>query len=549
MKYSKLISPLLLVISLGCSDFLDYTESSFYNKDGIFSEFGRSKSFVTNIYSYLPKDFNSVDGAMRAAATDEAMHVWDLSAVHKFNNGVWSPIQPLDSHWGKMYAGIRAVNLFLSDGANNTFDDLRYNTNYKELMDQYKLYAYEVRFLRALFYFELAKRYGDVPFFTNVLTEKEANALTRTPFTQVVKFIADECSEIYNHLPQSYVSIPGGETGRATRGAALALKARVLLYAASPLHNPSGAVEPWRGAAVASKELIDLKQYTLDASYENVVNNRDTPELIFETREAASNTFEAANFPIGFEGGTTGTCPTQNLVDAYEMKATGKAIHEVGSGYDPAAPYTQRDPRLSATILYNGATWKGVPLEIWNGGKHAPPRERATKTGYYLKKYVIEGVSLNPTSPIAREHTWVIFRYGETLLNYAEAMNEAFGPSATGSGTLNMTAIEAVNLIRKRAGMPPFAEDITREGFREKLRNERRIELAFEDHRFWDIRRWKIGKLTIDIYGMTISKSETGLIFSKKLVEKRVWVEKMNFYPIEQSELFINRSLNQNEGW
>lgn len=549
MKYTQLTVSVLLLAATGCSDFLDYSESSFYDKAGIFSEYSRSKSFVTNIYTYLPSDFNSIDGAMRASATDEAVHVWDLSTVHKFNNGAWSPMQPLDSQWGKMYAGIRAVNLFLADGADNTFEDLRYNTNYAELMAQYRLYPYEVRFLRAFFYFELAKRYGDVPLVTSVLTEQEANALPRTSFDNVVEFIVSECNEISEHLPLSYAGIPGSETGRATRGAALALKARALLYAASPLHNNTEDAGKWVRAAQASRQLIDQAHYTLEGSYGEVVNNRTSPELILETREPASSAFEAANFPIGYEGGNTGTCPTQNLVDAYEMKATGKAITEDESGYDPGAPYTGRDPRLSGTILFNGAVWKDIPLEIWNGGLHAPPRERATKTGYYLKKYVMEGVSLNPTTPIAREHTWVIFRYGEVLLNYAEAMNEAYGPEAAGPGTLSSTALEAANQVRARAGMPAFPAGMTKSAFREKLRNERRVELAFEDHRFWDVRRWKIGNTTTEIHGITIQKTGTALTYTKKLVERRVWSEKMNLFPIEQSELFINPSLGQNEGW
>ncbi len=193
--------------------------------------------------------------------------------------------------------------------------------------------------------------------------------------------------------------------------------------------------------------------------------------------------------------------------------------------------------------------WKGTALEIWNGGLHAPPRERATKTGYYLKKYVIEGVSLNPTAPVPREHTWVIFRFGEALLNYAEAMNEAYGPAVTGPGLLGMTAIEAVNMVRTRVGIPAFPSDISKSEFRDKLRNERRVELAFEDHRFWDVRRWKIGAATTDIYGVSIQKMGDELSFTEKLVEKRVWAEKMNLYPVEQSELFINKAIGQNEGW
>jgi hypothetical protein len=330
----------------------------------------------------------------------------------------------------------------------------------------------------------------------------------------------------------------------------MALKARTLLYAASPLQNTSGEQSKWIAAATASKSIIDSAFYTLDGNFANVINSLTTPELIFERRQGPTNSFERANFPIGYEGGNTGTCPTQNLVDAFEMQATGLGIDEAGSGYDPSDPYAGRDPRLNHTVLINGSIWKGDTLEIWNGGLNGPPVRYATKTGYYLKKYLIEAVSLSPSNPSTRDHTWVLFRYGEVLLNYAEAMNEAYGPEAMGSGSLTMTALEAVNMIRARAGMPDFPTGLSQSEFREKLRNERRVELAFEDHRFWDIRRWKIGNTTTGIYGVDIEKDALDVLsFTPKTVETRVWDDKMYLYPIPQSEIYINSSLTQNSGW
>ncbi len=540
---------LFLSLTWSCS-YLDYTEADNYMKDQVFAEFSWNKLAMTRIYAYLPTDFSSVDGAMRSSASDDAEHVNDFSAVQKFNDGTWTSLQTVDDQWSTLYAGIRAANLYLEEGTGRTFDELKWNADYKELMAQYALYPYEARFLRAFFYFELIKRYGDVPLITKVLTEEEANKVMRSPFADVVQFIVSECDAIIPNLPRNFTTIPGAETGRATRGAAMALKARTLLYAASPLFNQSNDKSKWIAAAVASKAIIDSALYSLDASYANVVNNLTTKELIFERRQAAANSFEAANFPIGYEGGNTGTCPTQNLVDAYEMAAKGLGINEPGSGYDPAKPYTGRDPRFALTILYDGATWKSVPVEIWNGGKNAPPIRYATKTGYYLKKYLIEAVSLSPASPSTRIHTWVLFRYGEVLLNYAEAMNEAYGPEITGSGNLSTTALAAVNLIRTRVKMPAFPAGLTQNTFRTKLMNERRVELAFEDHRFWDIRRWKIGASTTVIQGMDIEKESQGqLKYSGKIVENRIWNDRMYLYPISQNELYINQSLTQNPGW
>ena len=558
---------LLLLGFTNCSD-LNYDETSFNRKDDVFSDFARSKSFLNGIYAYLPADFNSVDGAIRSSASDDAEHVNDLSSVQQFNDGTWSAIQTLDNVWNNMYAGIRASNLFLKESAGQEFPELKYNNNpdYKDIILQYKNYEYEARFLRAFFYFELVKRYKDVPLITTVLTPEEAVNVKQTSFTDVVNFIVSECDAVALQLPLNYTNFSSAkETGRATKGAALALKARILLYAASPLYNTANDPLLWQKAALAAKAVIDLNAYTLTSSYALVVNNPSlTPgtELIFERREAASSGFESRNFPIGYQGGNTGTCPTQNLVDAYEMRLNGLPITDPASRYNPALPYAQRDARLAQTIVVNGSQFKAIAVETFFGGKNGLPITNATKTGYYLRKYVIETINLDPRAGAVstREHTWTHFRYGEILLNYAEAMNEAYGPEAIPPGG-GLTARQAVNLVRKRAGMPRFPGPdndatpkilvpLTPDEFRTKLRNERRVELAFEDHRFWDIRRWKIGEQTKDIFAMNITRNANlSLTFAPKLLEVRPWQERMYFYPIPQSEIFKNTNLKQNTGW
>ncbi|MDD4992137.1 MAG: RagB/SusD family nutrient uptake outer membrane protein [Paludibacter sp.] len=551
---------LFLCIIFSSCNYLDYNESSQYEKDNVFSVFDRNQAFLTNIYSYLPSDFSSVDGAMRSSATDDAKHVWDLSAIQKFNDGSWNSVVTLDNQWNSMYSGIRAVNTYLKESAGQTFSGTKYNSDYAAQMQQFALYPYEARFLRAFFYFELIKRYGDVPLVTTVLTPDQANKVVPAKFDSIIKFIVSECDSAARKLPKTFSNFSTTkETGRATKGAAWALKSRVLLYAASPLHNPNALPlgDPkWIAAAKAAKMVIDsLKsQYTPLPSYTTTFNNLTSKELIFERREALSNYFEYANTAVGFAGGNTGTCPTQNLVDAYEMKSTGKGINETGSGYNASTPYVGRDPRFVATILYDGAVWKTPQvLQIWNGGLNAPPKSNATKTGYYLKKYLLESISLDPALPTTGLHCWTIFRYAEILLNYSEAMNEAYGPDVPGGDpVLNLTARSQVNVVRNRTGvaMPVFPAGMTQAAFRDKLRNERRIELAFEDHRFWDIRRWKIGNTVKDIYGIDITKDGSGgLTYTRKLVENRIWDEKMNLYPIPQTELNINSNLKQNQGW
>lgn len=548
MYLSKLYVIIGLIILLAGCDYLDYNDNDYYTQEDTFNDFQRTKNFLTGIYSLLPEGFNSVGGAMRASASDDAEEIFTGSAVQQFNDASWSAINSLDSRWGSSYEGIRKANIFLENFNIENFDDLRFNDDYENLMKEARLFSLQARFLRAFFYFDLIRRYGDVPLITNVLTLDQTNLVEQTPFQGIVDFIVNECDAIIPELPESYDSVPNKERGRTTRGAAMALKSRVLLLAASPLHNPDGIIEPWIKAARAAKDVIDLGVYKVISKYSNIANNRNSLEVIFERRLDASNLFERSNFPIGFEGANPGTAPSENLVDAFEMKATGLSIDDPDAGYDPSNPYEGRDPRLYETVITNNSMWKGRPVEIWDEGRDGPPQERATVTGYYLKKQVIENVSLDPNNTTQAIHTWIYFRYGGILLDYAEAMNEAYGPYDPAD--LGLTASQAVNQLRSRVDMPDFPADMTRANFRQKLRNERRVELAFEDHRFWDIRRWKIGPSTTDIYGVEITKNEDGTFnYTRKLVEKRVWDDRMYFYPIPQNEVYVNENLEQNPGW
>lgn len=560
-KYTYNVLALIVFLTLtNCQD-LNYDETTGNSKEDIFNDIARSKSFLSGIYAYLPTDYNSIDGAMRAAATDEAEHVTDISDVQKFNDGSWSGVQQLDNVWNNMFNGIRAANVFLKESAGQTFPDQQYTATYENLIKQFNNYPYEARFLRAFFYFELVKRYKKVPIIKTVLTAEESANVEQASFEEVVDFIVAECDAVAAVLPLSYSLFAGdNETGRATKGAALALKARILLYAASPLHNTSGDVVLWQKAANAAKAVMDLGIYTLPASYNsnfNMLVATPTSELIMERRVAASNDFEKRNFPIGYEGGNTGTCPTQNLVDCYEMAANGRAITDPTSRYNPLVPYNGRDARLDQTVIRNSSSWKGSTIEPYINGKNGFPLPNATKTGYYLKKYVIQDINLDTKlgSVTTREHNWILFRYAEVLLNYAEAMNEAYATPQTPPVGGGKTALEAVNEVRRRANGARFVfpNGMTKEAFREKLRNERRVELAFEDHRFWDIRRWKIGEQTKDIYAMKIiyaPENTYGFIYEKVLLETRVFEERMNLYPIPQSEIFkSNGKLKQNPGW
>lgn len=548
----KYITPVCLMIALSGCNYLDFDEATGQSKEfayGYFDELGKN---VTNIYGQLQNEYGALGGALREAATDNAVYTWQNNQVYDIYNNVWSPVNTIDDNWGFYYRAIRSANIFLENYSLEKLERFQYNANYEDDLAKAKVYPYEVRFLRAFFFFELAKRYGDIPLLTRSYQIDEINEVQKSSFSEVINFIVTECDAIAPFLPVSYRSFYL-ETGRATQGAALALKSRVLLYAASPLHNQTNDAAKWDLAAKAAGDLISKAEsgdwYRLVPDVKLFSNGNSVltaKELIFERRNGDSNDFEARNLPIGFEGGNSGNTPTQNLVDAFEMKD--------GTPFDwnnpthAANPYLNRDPRFYKTIAYNGSTLKGTVVETFTGGKNGLPINGASLTGYYLKKYIDETVSLSPTSPVKKPHHYVLFRYAEIFLNYAEALNEWKGPDYKDEAYA-LSAREALNRIRTYAKMPAITGDNGMDAFRIRVQNERRIELAFEDHRFWDIRRWERGELVKTINGISIEKSNGNYQYVKQKIQDRVWDDKMYLYPIPQSEIFINGNLTQNPGW
>ncbi len=552
----KLKTYILLIIPtffISCN-FLDFDESVGRSKEYYYSYFNETVKIVSNIYSYLPTEYDAIDGALRESATDNATYVWKNSNIERFHNGSWSPIITVDDRWSNYYSGIRAANSFLENFKLSNYDRFKHNADYDTQIKAAELYPHEVKFLRAFFYFELIKRYGSVPLLTRTYGLDEINKVIPTSFENITAFIVEECDSAAAYLPKTYVGTANAETGRITKGACLALKSRVLLYAASELHNPGNAKpEKWEKAALAAKEVIGLNLYSFDAASFDIWSNANasltSKQLILEARDGANtNSFESRNFPIGIEGGNTGNCPSQNLVDAFEMTDGSKFDWE--NPVHKANPYSNRDSRLAKTVFFNGATFTGTrKIETFNGGSNALPMNGASPTGYYLKKYVNVTITVAPTNPVRKTHNWILFRYAEVLLNYAEALNEWKGPDYK-DATFTLSAKEAVNLVRTQATMPGFTET-DQSLFREKLRNERRVELAFEDHRFWDLRRWKTASASTSIYGVNITKDPvtSTLSYQKISVEQRPWEDKMYLYPISQNERFKNTNLKQNQGW
>ncbi len=578
-KVSFILSIILLIgILSGCEN-LKYNEVAIYDEKWLFENESQVNGLLGVVYGHVRHGLGDsgdggMQGAMLASATDESDFSVSLSNIHRYYNGAWSSINAFSDTWTNYYSGVYAANTVLEkmDMIFAALDEYKNNPStstrpYEEMVRIFELFPYQARFLRAYFHFELAKTYGDVPLITRTLSPKEANQLKRTPSQEVFQFIVDECDAITESLPISYSEQTGAHVGRINRPTVLALKARALLYAASPLHKPANAKEAWRKAAVASKELIDYAEgWGIKLGpYANVWASNNyfaAPEVIWF--RYARNTYEYAgwNYPVGNDGASGGNCPSQNLVDAYEYNNTapverrGKSFGEVNPTTIAATAYQNLDPRFGLTVAKNGDTWPTVtpynanPLEIFEGGRNGTPLTNATTTGYYLKKYVNGSNRLiSPTS--SSHYTWVIYRLSEFYLNYAEAMFNYMDKNATvaGTGTLTMSANDAINVLRRRAdvNMPLFGNETNGNAWMERYMRERMIELSFEGHRFWDLRRWQRGDLYANI--KTIRVARDGSVTRGPSIDRGDWQDKYYFYPIPYGELIKAQGLTQNPGW
>jgi SusD family. len=559
---------LLVFIMAGCTPTLP-DNLSFVEEKEVYGNISKIRNVLSNVYNGLPGGYNDIGASWLAAASDEAEEVNNSEPIQLFNLGNITTAYNPDDVWEKHYHSIYDAMMFLKGTDTVTWKNLEITnpTEYASRRTLTKQYRAEARFLIAFFYFELVKRYGGVPL-VDKLIDRNSHWMENYPrksFAECIDHIIYYCDSAAVDLPPTQ---DAGNHGRATKAAALALKARTLLYAASELYNQPGNSDPLRGytdgnrtsrlllAAEANKAIIDYTPaFAFHANYEGLshLGTTKSNEVIFERRLPASNSFEKLNMPVGFSLGQTGTCPSANLVDAYEQK--NGAPFDWSDPALAADPYANRDPRLLKTVVVNYSTYgkDADSVHAYIGGAHGFPRDRATKTGYYLRKYVDEVLDLTLNERSAKQ--WVYMRLAEFYLNYAEAMNELYGADAAGPGTLTMTARAAVNSLRTRAAvnLPALPAGYTLEEMREAIRHERQVELAFEGHRFWDLRRWMMAGQTLGapLRGVRIEKQNDGQInYTPMVVENRVWHDRLYFYPIPQTEVIkLNGVIVQNKGW
>lgn len=554
MKHN-IFATLFLVLLYSCS--LDPELSFEITPDQASVNYDYAKNRATGMYSPLKKGFQYMGDAMMAAATDEAEFVRPWENIQNFNKGNWNQFANPDDVWAYYFEAIRRTNVFLADCDNVNLDRWKNDPSetaqiiYAQKVKEVGFWKLEARFLRAYYHFELMKRYGGIPIMVEAISKDDTySEIKRDPLQDVADFIITECEELAdpeNGLPDVY-DLPADNLGRATRGAVLALRSRVLLYVASDLYNDDSwaggyadselikmsdkttRAQKWEAAAKAALDVINSPVgYELGAYGDIGKVYKDNKEIIFVISEAESNSYERVNFPIGYEGGSSGNNPTQNMVDAYRM--SDGSVFDWNNPAHAEAPFENRDPRLKLSVVVNNDYLYDRNVEIWEGGRDAKPIEFATTTGYYLRKMLNTGLDLyNDRKSI---HAWPVFRLGEIYLNYVEALNE-YDPG-------NTDIAEYLNKLRSRSDVSMPGINVSgQDEVREYIRNERQVELAFEDHRAWDVRRWMKGKdyFGVPIYGVEVEKlSDDSFRYKRVKIEDRSFSPKMYFYPIPQNEI------------
>ncbi len=611
----KRIYRFLLLLTLGatavsCEAYLDMTPDEVLTVDDVFNNRIYTRNFLTHIYSWTPSECNMADdgGAWRNPYTggcDEMEIAYGAAYSHQINNGGWSPSDISRTQiWPESYMAIRKVNMFLAkvDNCPTSQDE----------KDHWKGEAY---FLRAWYHFLAFRAYGPIPILDHYLNpEDDMLSIRRAPADQVAQFIADDCMRAYELLKdRPYVdhATQDGDIGRATSMAALGLRSRVLLYIASPLYNGNTDMsmfldtdgtplisqvedaEKWKAAADAAKLCLDeaaatgyVKLYDRDSdpvtNYQNIFNQNWNEEILWAKNIGTYDHWENCANPISF-GCFSILNPTQEMVDAYEMSDGSTPILgyedngmtpiiNAESGYredgftDTSYPnrweagvsnmYVNREPRFYASINFSGAIWgksresnwtEPHQLEFWSTGVDGKNNAGSDycKTGYLIKKLIYPTVVPFQFCPVQQ---WVYIRLGEIYLNYAEALNEYSGPTTE--------VYDAVNAIRNRAGLPDLPSGLSKEEMRDRIKHERRVELAFELHRFFDVRRWKDAENTENkpVHSMNImagTSLQDPAFYQRTYVEDRVFeAPKHYFFPVDQTEIDKRpQYLVQSPGW
>jgi hypothetical protein len=569
----------------GCENYLARTpESEGLDEEAVFTDYLNFREFNDGLYDGMHDYLSTFDQSSFMAITDEGYTDSDWETLAPIQAGqwlgavggsaaqsfsIWGGGSGIQSGWSK----IRRANISLKN-----IPKLQETNASTDQIDQIKGQAH---FMRAWWYFEIMRRHGGMPYITKVLEPTDNFALERDTFYETAKNIAADCDTAAALLPERWNS---NHVGRATQGAAMALKATALLYAASPNNNPDNDMSRWEEAAEASWAFISFAEssgryrlldsttpttleYMTPNGAETITYNtgRDSvfmynttnDEIIWENYQSLNaSPYQTFGVPsLVSRSFMTGYSPSQSIVDKFET-INGLAIED-DPDYDPEDPYVDRDPRFYQTILFNRRQWAGNRyLELWEGGRERTGEKYFSYTGYLSNKYWPSYVHNESGANPPQTHT-IYLRYADLLLQYAEAANEIGGPDHAVSGA-NMTAVEAVNRVRDRVGMPGVdSQYLTdKSTFRERIKNERAVELYYEQKRFFDLQRWGDSHKQEhkQIYGVDITEasgSPTGYDYTRTSapIHTNTFEQKHYRIPIPPGDVNLFDKFEQNPGW
>lgn len=539
------LSLLLLGSFASCSDFLDLKPLDTYSDISVFSDTKNVENFVNTRYTELRNGWGQT--AMRFVC-DESYNNFNWYNAYTLNTGAMTPDQMGGFDiWSPYYTSIKNCNIFF-ENIGRTKGDASTITRLTG----------EMQFIRAYLYADLVRRYGGVPLITKTMALNGDLNLKRNSYEECIKFIADECDAAAKVLPTSYT---GADFGRATKGAALALKSRMLLYAASPLWNTANDKSKWQAAADAAKAVIDLNIYSLDSDYKGLFLNSKSSEIIFERLYTSQygHFFDMNNSPNGYHGWSA-TCVLQDMVDSYEMEDGTMPTADLYTKADGinSTPWEHRDPRFYASILCDGQQFRGRPVEFWCStditsasidgldSEFGIDNWNHSKTHYTIRKFMDEKMSITGTEQSS--HPWVYSRLAEIYLNYAEAQYNLGNEGV---------ARDYVNKIRARArgGKAGILPDVTATGadLLKAIQHERKIELAFEEHRFFDVRRWKIADVTENLpaHKLDILRDfHNGVkTYTISVIQDRKFLPQHYLLPIPRTEMQRDPLLVQNPNY
>jgi starch-binding outer membrane protein, SusD/RagB family len=597
------------IISLGmcmlampsCKKYLDKQPDDMLTMDAVWASRPQSQAYLSSIYSFIPDEAKMQNNYNLLGICDEGDFIWDAAWAGQMNIGNWNVSSGYYDKWTPFYQGIRSASIFI-----NNIDKNNDPTLSPDIRNSWKQ---EARALRAIYYFYLIRQYGpvvllpDVPIDVNATNEDLQ--LPRSAFDDCIHYVVNELNAVLQSpdLPLTFSN--DKDKGRIDKRTVMGFKSRALLLAASPLWNGNADYagfkntdgkplvsssydeNKWKLAAEAAKALIDVMPLGLYkkvpvggtvfdpfVSVRDVLLDRWNQEVIYcRPQMASSNAADGWERHVAprFVNGWNGVGVSQQMIDAYFM-SNGRKISEQGAGYTEtgfsatAGKYTKagtfnmyvdREPRFYASIIYNGADWiykeDGQPVKTvelffaGNCGKQASHDHSAT--GYLVCKNVSPNSNLIEWTGALR--SLVMMRLAEIYLNYAEAMNEWKNDAGS-----REEAARYIDLIRERAGLPPLdiSKKSSREALRTAIRDERRVELAFENFRAWDTRRWKIAEQTdgAPLMGMNVDAGKNlkdVAFYQRTIEEKRVFKKNYYLWPVPQSEIVRNRACVQNPGW